>query len=47
LGIGLLVGGDKVELEEESLVDSVAGIGTADTSEKIKAKIRATRPARE
>ena len=42
LGIGLL-GGDV----EESLDSVAAGIGTADTSEMIKAKINATRPARE
>ena len=42
LRLGLLRG-DKVE---EGL-DSVAGIGTADTSEIIRAKTSATRPARE
>ena len=39
---GLL--GDKVVVESR---DSVIGIGTAETSEIIKAKISATRPARE
>ena len=31
----------------EESPDSAVGIGTADTSEKIKAKTSATRPARE
>ena len=42
LRLGLLLS-DKIE----DSPDSVAGIGTADTSEIIKAKNSATRPARE
>ena len=41
--LGLL--GDKVVVVDSW--DSVMGIGTAETSEMIKAKINATRPARE
>ena len=44
LRVGLILSRrDKVEESP----DSVAGMGTADTSEIIRAKIRATRPARE